>query len=223
MRPLLFLALMCFSALPGTLTIYQRPTGTPTTPEPLRYLLEPTSQTVLTQRGATATLPCMLRVLPANYKVRWSKVVPAEHMEVVLLITNGAHHKTYGPLGSRVRLRRSHRYDASLTISDVALEDEGRYRCQLVDGLEDESISLVLQLDGIVFPYQTSKGRYKFTYFDAQKACRDQDAQLATYRQLYQAWTEGLDWCNAGWVMEGTVHYPIINSRGPCGGKEFLI
>ena len=103
---------------------------------------------MLTQRGATATLPCMLRVLPPNYKVRWSKVVPAEHMEVVLLITNGAHHKTYGPLGSRVRLRRSHRYDASLTISDVALEDEGRYRCQLVDGLEDESISLVLQLDG---------------------------------------------------------------------------
>ncbi|XP_072839997.2 hyaluronan and proteoglycan link protein 2 [Pogona vitticeps] len=222
MRPLLFLALMCFSALPGTLTIYQRPTGAPTTPEPLRYLLEPTSQTVLTQRGATATLPCMLRVLPPNYKVRWSKVVPAEHMEVVLLITNGAHHKTYGPLGSRVRLRRSHRYDASLTISDVALEDEGRYHCQLVDGLEDESISLVLQLDGIVFPYQTSKGRYKFTYFDAQKACRDQDAQLATYRQLYQAWTEGLDWCNAGWVMEGTVHYPIINSREPCGGRLLL-
>lgn len=118
------------------------------TPEPLRYLLEPTSRTVLTQRGATATLPCLLRTLPRSYKVRWSKVLPAEYMEVVILITDGTSHKTYGPLGSRARLRRGHRHDASLTLSNVALEDEGHYRCQLVDGLEDESISLVLQLDG---------------------------------------------------------------------------
>ncbi|MGH0173643.1 UNVERIFIED_CONTAM: hypothetical protein FKN15_066129 [Acipenser sinensis] len=33
------------------------------------------------------------------------------------------------------------------------------------------------------------------------------------------AWTEGLDWCNAGWIEDGTVHYPIIDSREPCGGK----
>lgn len=69
-------------------------------------------------------------------------------MEFVFLITNGAHHKTYGPLGSRVRLRHSHRYDASLIISNVTLEDEGRYRCQLVNGLEDENLSLELQLEG---------------------------------------------------------------------------
>lgn len=36
------------------------------------------------------------------------------------------------------------------------------------------------------------------------------------------AWTEGLDWCNAGWVLDGTVHYPIINSREPCGGRLLL-
>ena len=33
---------------------------------------------------------------------------------------------------------------------------------------------------------------------------------------------EGLDWCNAGWVLDGTVHYPIINSREPCGGRLLL-
>ncbi|XP_053133176.1 hyaluronan and proteoglycan link protein 2 isoform X2 [Hemicordylus capensis] len=143
-------------------------------------------------------------------------------MEVAILITNGAHHKTYGPLGSRAHLRHSHRQDASLVIADVGLEDEGRYRCQLVHGLEDESISLLLQLAGVTFPYQTSQGRYKFNYFEAKKACQDQDARLATYGQLYKAWTEGLDWCNAGWVLEGTVHYPIINSREPCGGRLLL-
>ncbi|XP_042294886.1 hyaluronan and proteoglycan link protein 2 isoform X2 [Sceloporus undulatus] len=219
---LLFLFLLASFSLPRSFSIYQRPMEPPAAPVPLQYLLEPTSQTVQTQRGATVILPCMLKTLPQNYKVRWSKVEPTEYMEVVILITNGAHHKTYGPLGSRAHLRRSHRYDASLAISDVGLDDEGRYRCQLVNGLEDETISLVLQLEGVVFPYQTSQGRYKFNYFDAKKACQDQDARLATYGQLYKAWTEGLDWCKAGWVMEGTVHYPIINSREPCGGRLLL-
>uniref|UniRef100_A0A8D2J3D7 Hyaluronan and proteoglycan link protein 2 n=1 Tax=Varanus komodoensis TaxID=61221 RepID=A0A8D2J3D7_VARKO len=192
------------------------------TPGPLQYLLEPVNTVVHTQRGATVTLPCTLRTLPPNYKVRWSKVEPAEYTEVVILITNGVHHKAYGPLGSRAHLRRSHPFDASLTISNVALDDEGRYRCQLVSGLEDESVSLVLQLAGVVFPYQASYGRYKFNYAEAKKACHEQDSRLATYAQLYRAWTEGLDWCNAGWILEGTVHYPIINSREPCGGRLLL-
>uniref|UniRef100_A0A670ZLD5 Hyaluronan and proteoglycan link protein 2 n=1 Tax=Pseudonaja textilis TaxID=8673 RepID=A0A670ZLD5_PSETE len=188
------------------------------TPAPLQYLLEPTHKIVQARRGASVTLPCILWVVPPNYKIRWSKVEPAEYLEVAILISNGVHHKTYGPLGSRAHLKRSHRYDASLTVSNLTLDDEGRYRCQLVNGLEDESISLVLQLEGVVFPYQTSQGRYQFNYFEAKAACQAQDARLATYQQLYQAWTEGLDWCNAGWVMEGGVHYPIRNSRKPCGG-----
>lgn len=101
-----------------------------------------------TQRGATATLPCVLRALPRNYRVKWSKVEPANYGESIIIITNGLLHKNYGPLSPRVRLRHGHRYDASLTITDVALEDEGRYRCQLVNGLEDESISLTLHLEG---------------------------------------------------------------------------
>ncbi|XP_026573482.1 hyaluronan and proteoglycan link protein 2 [Pseudonaja textilis] len=215
----LLLASLCLSSAPGVPAIYQRPSGTlPATPAPLQYLLEPTHKIVQARRGASVTLPCILWVVPPNYKIRWSKVEPAEYLEVAILISNGVHHKTYGPLGSRAHLKRSHRYDASLTVSNLTLDDEGRYRCQLVNGLEDESISLVLQLEGVVFPYQTSQGRYQFNYFEAKAACQAQDARLATYQQLYQAWTEGLDWCNAGWVMEGGVHYPIRNSRKPCGG-----
>uniref|UniRef100_A0A8C0IZA5 Hyaluronan and proteoglycan link protein 2 n=1 Tax=Chelonoidis abingdonii TaxID=106734 RepID=A0A8C0IZA5_CHEAB len=177
------------------------------------------SSVVHAQRGATVTLPCVLRAWPPHYKVKWSKVEPAELLENIILVTNGAQHKTYGQLGGRARLRRGHRNDASLTIAGVALEDEGRYRCQLVNGLEDESLSLTLTLDGVVFPYQTSQGRYRFNYFEAKQACEEQDSRLATYQQLYKAWTEGLDWCNAGWILDGTVHYPIINPREPCGGR----
>lgn len=103
-----------------------------------------------TQRGATAILPCVLRTLPHNYRVKWSKVEPTNYREDIIIITNGLYHKNYGLLSPRVRLRHSHRYDASLTITNVALEDEGRYRCQLVNGLEDESILLTLHLEGEV-------------------------------------------------------------------------
>lgn len=35
------------------------------------------------------------------------------------------------------------------------------------------------------------------------------------------AWTEGLDWCNAGWLCDGTVQYPIIIPRPACGLETF--
>ncbi|NXA23850.1 HPLN2 protein, partial [Ibidorhyncha struthersii] len=183
-RFLLFGSLWLLVA-PPALSIFQRPTGSPAPPR-LQYLLEPLHAAVHTQRGATATLPCVLRALPRNYRVKWSKVEPANYRESVIIITNGLYHKNYGPLSPRVRLRHSHRYDASLTITDVALEDEGRYRCQLVNGLEDESVSLTLHLEGVVFPYQPSNGRYKFNYHEAKRACEQQDSRLATYQQLYK-------------------------------------
>uniref|UniRef100_A0A8C1GRG5 Hyaluronan and proteoglycan link protein 2 n=1 Tax=Cyprinus carpio TaxID=7962 RepID=A0A8C1GRG5_CYPCA len=71
---------------------------------------------------------------------------------------------------------------------------------------------------GVVFPYQSHHGRYRFTFFDAKEACAEQDATLATYKQLYRAWTEGLDWCNAGWLSDGTVSYPVLQPRPACGG-----
>ncbi|XP_075763126.1 hyaluronan and proteoglycan link protein 2 [Pelodiscus sinensis] len=222
MHQLLLLVSVCLPSLPAAFAIYQRRSGDPAPTPRLQYLLEPLHEVVQAQRGATVTLPCVLRARPPHYKVKWSKVEPAGLLESVILITNGVQHKAYGPLGGRARLRRGHRNDASLTIAGVALEDEGRYRCQLVNGLEDESVSLTLQLEGVVFPYQTSQGRYKFNYFEAKQACEDQDSRLATYQQLYAAWTEGLDWCNAGWLLDGTVHYPIINPREPCGGHLLL-
>jgi len=34
----------------------------------------------------------------------------------------------------------------------------------------------------------------------------------------FSAWTEGLDWCNAGWLSDGTVNYPVLHPRPACGG-----
>lgn len=38
----------------------------------------------------------------------------------------------------------------------------------------------------MVFPYQPSRGRYQFNYYEAKQACEEQDGRLATYTQLYQ-------------------------------------
>lgn len=276
------------------------------------YLLPPIHEVIHSHRGATATLPCVLGTPPPSYKVRWSKVEPGELRETLILITNGLHARGYGPLGGRARMRRGHRLDASLVIEGVRLEDEGRYRCELINGMEDESVALTLRLEGealgfpapsssaglwppqlgsprtpppaagvpqpslpsdgpppgcpplpsgVVFPYQPSRGRYQFNYYEAKQACEEQDGRLATYAQLYQgerpsqapprplrdvpgpagascgpasagtpltpdpvspcppAWTEGLDWCNAGWLLEGSVRYPVLTARAPCGGR----
>ncbi|KAL4646767.1 hyaluronan and proteoglycan link protein 2 [Arapaima gigas] len=196
----------------------------PTAHTTLRYLLEPPVYAEVTaRRGANVTLPCLLRSRPPHYKVRWTKVELLPHgLQNVVLVTNGHAQKVYGPLAHRASLRRAHILDASLRIANLELQDNGRYRCELINGLEDESVVITLSIEGVVFPYQSSSGRYKFTYLQAKEACEAQDATLATFHQLYRAWTEGLDCCNAGWLKDGTVRYPILHTRGPCGGDHLL-
>ncbi|XP_062820908.1 hyaluronan and proteoglycan link protein 2 isoform X2 [Anolis carolinensis] len=184
---LLFLAFWGLHLLPKAAAIYQRPTGTPGPPAPLRFLRPPSVPWVRVRRGSVALLPCFLVAeLPPGGRVRWSRVEAAAFLEVVIVVWDGVRHKSYGPLGSRARLKGRGPLDASLALDPVALEDEGRFRCQVVSGLEDESIALDLQLEGVVFPYQSIEGRYKFNYFDAKKVCQEQDARLATYGQLHK-------------------------------------
>lgn len=71
---------------------------------------------------------------------------------------------------------------------------------------------------GVVFPYHPREGRYKLTFTEAQRACAEQDGILASAEQLHAAWRDGLDWCNAGWLRDGSVQYPVSHPREPCGG-----
>lgn len=73
---------------------------------------------------------------------------------------------------------------------------------------------------GVVFPYYPRLGRYNLNFYDAERACHDQDAIVASFDQLYDTWRGGMDWCNAGWLSDGTVQYPINTPREPCGGKN---
>ncbi|XP_029694827.1 hyaluronan and proteoglycan link protein 2 isoform X2 [Takifugu rubripes] len=192
-------------------------------PRTLKYLLEPPVYAeVVAPRGENVTLPCILRANPSQYTVKWTKMeVEKVGPENIIIISNGRACKRYGHLGPRASLRKAHVLDASLQLSRLELEDGGRYRCQLIHDLHDESVFISLRIEGVVFPYQSKNGRYRFTYTEAKQACEEQDGRLASQEQLYRAWTEGLDWCNAGWLWDGTVQYPIIVPRPACGLETF--
>lgn len=69
-----------------------------------------------------------------------------------------------------------------------------------------------------------------FTYDDAEAVCKAYGAELADYKQMIDAYKQGANWCNPGWVKGQLALYPIQHSfwkkkqesddperRGECG------
>ncbi|XP_072272287.1 hyaluronan and proteoglycan link protein 1 [Pyxicephalus adspersus] len=182
---------------------------------------------VISHRGGNATLPCKFHhesvsteSLSHKIRIKWTKLTSDYLKEVDVFVSMGHHKKIYGSYQGRVYLQGSSPNDASLVITDITLEDYGRYKCEVIEGLEDDTAVVSLDLQGIVFPFFPRHGRYNLNFHEAQQACQDQDAIIASFDQLYDAWRSGLDWCNAGWLSDGSVQYPITNPREPCGGKN---
>lgn len=116
----------------------------------LKYLLEPlVFAEVSARRGHAAILPCVMRFKPPHYRVKWTKLEPSSRgVENIVLITNGHADKQYGSVGPRATLLRAHALDVSLRLSDLELEDDGSYRCELINGIDDESVIITLRIEG---------------------------------------------------------------------------
>lgn len=54
--------------------------------------------------------------------------------------------------------------------------------------------------------FNISKNSY--TYYDAEPLCKALNAELATYEQVKQAYAQGAEWCNYGWVKGQMAVYP---------------
>lgn len=187
--------------------------------------LDSPQSTVWAQKGGSVTLPCRFwfepgPTRPKQVRVKWSKLSWSRGPETDVLVAIGARSRSYDQYSGRVQLKQESEGDVSLQISELQLNDTGQYRCEVVGGLEDRSTSVYLELQGVVFPYQHPQGRYQLSFEGARQACEEQDAALATFTQLYESWREGLHWCNAGWLADGTVQYPITRPRPNCGGPE---
>lgn len=68
-------------------------------------------------------------------------------------------------------------------------------------------IDFKLACAGVVFHYQTPSARYALSFADAQRACQENSAQMATPAQLWAAYYDGFASCAAGWLDDQTVRW----------------
>ncbi|XP_063311442.1 hyaluronan and proteoglycan link protein 4 [Pelobates fuscus] len=179
---------------------------------------------VTTHRGGSIVLPCRFHYEDIGgdsgpMRIKWSKISePASFSDVFVAL--GQERRGFGSYKNRAVLQEDGPGDASLVVQNVTLDDYGRYECEVTNELEDDTGTVKLDLKGVIFPYHPRLGRYSMNFHDAEKACKDQDGILASYDQLHEAWLGGLDWCNAGWLQDGSVQYPISKPRDECGKKD---
>lgn len=60
---------------------------------------------------------------------------------------------------------------------------------------------------GVVFHYQAPNARYALSFHEAQRACQENSAQMASPAQLWAAYRDGLASCSAGWLADQTVRW----------------
>uniref|UniRef100_A0A8C4W6L4 Hyaluronan and proteoglycan link protein 3 n=1 Tax=Gopherus evgoodei TaxID=1825980 RepID=A0A8C4W6L4_9SAUR len=129
----------------------------------VKLVVETPEDAIFTYRGANITLPCRYRYepkleMPRKIRIKWSKLREDNTKERDVLVAIGLKHRSFGEFRGRVHLRQRGEQEASLVISDLRLQDYGKYRCEVIDGLEDESGIVELELRGEWADVQWGRG-----------------------------------------------------------------
>nr|XP_044994810.1 brevican core protein isoform X2 [Jaculus jaculus] len=177
--------------------------------------------------GGALAIPCHVhhlrppagrRASPGSPRVKWTFLSAGREAEV--LVARGLRVKVSEAYRFRVALPAypASLTDVSLVLSELRPNDSGVYRCEVQQGIDDSSDAVEVKVKGVVFLYREGSARYAFSFAGAQEACARIGARIATPEQLYAAYLGGYEQCDAGWLSDQTVRYPIQTPREACYG-----
>ncbi|KAG8456404.1 hypothetical protein GDO86_002257, partial [Hymenochirus boettgeri] len=120
-----------------------------------RLIVEVEQAKIISHRGGNVTLPCKFQHdsvssgSPSHkIRIKWTKLTSDYLKEMDVFVSMGHHRRSYGSYKGRVYLQGASANDASLVITDITLEDYGRYKCEVIEGLEDDTAVVSLDLQG---------------------------------------------------------------------------
>ncbi|XP_062843609.1 aggrecan core protein isoform X2 [Trichomycterus rosablanca] len=176
--------------------------------------------------AGSALLPCVHTLqLGSSHRartqhIRWTHV--QGETETTVLSLEGKGVRVRQAYAGRVSLPGYHKnsLNISLEISQLRANDSGTFRCHVTLGDTYEQDTVTLEVTGVVFHYRTASGPYSLSFEDAEQACKQNSARLASPEELLAAFHSGLNDCSPGWLSDQTVRYSIQNAELGCYGHS---